>query len=150
MKTSRLTASLTLLLALLASSPVFAFDFRTIGVPSAILYDAPSLRGSRLFVAPQGMPVQVLTSYGDWVKVRDASGDLAWLEAKTLSARRNVVVRAASARVRSAPDDDAPLVMSADKGVLLELVDPQPGPWVRVRHRDGPGGYVRAAEIWGI
>jgi SH3-like domain-containing protein len=150
MKTSRLIPRLTLLLAMLASTPVLAFDFRTIGVPSAILYDAPSLRGSRLFVAPQGMPVQVVTAYGDWVKVRDASGDLAWLEAKALSARRNVVVRVASARVRSAPDDDAPLVMSADKGVLLELVDPQPGTWVRVRHRDGLAGYVRAAEIWGI
>jgi SH3-like domain-containing protein len=147
MTVSRLIAPLMLLLA---SSNAFAFDFRTIGAPSAILYDAPSLRGSRLFVAPQGMPVQVVTAYGDWVKVRDAAGDLAWLEAKALSARRNVIVRSSNARVRAAPDDDAPLVMSADKGVLLELVDPQAGAWVHVRHRDGIAGYVRAADIWGI
>jgi SH3-like domain-containing protein len=144
---SRLIVPLVLLAA---STSAFAFDFRSIGAPSAILYDAPSLRGSRLFVAPQGMPVQVVTSYGDWVKVRDASGDLAWLEARALTARRNVVVRVGSARVRAAPDDDAPLVMSADKGVLLELVDPQAGPWVHVRHRDGIAGYVRASDIWGI
>jgi SH3-like domain-containing protein len=144
---SRLIAPLMLLLA---SNSAFAFDFRSIGAPSAILYDAPSLRGSRLFVAPQGMPVQVVTAYGDWVKVRDAAGDLAWLEAKALSARRNVIVRVGSARVRAAPDDDAPLVMSADKGVLLELVDPQAGTWIHVRHRDGIAGYVRAADIWGI
>jgi hypothetical protein len=40
--------------------------------------------------------------------------------------------------------------MTADKGVLLELVDPQGGPWVQVRHRDGIAGYVKAADIWGF
>jgi SH3-like domain-containing protein len=143
----RLIASLTLLLA---ANAALAFDFRTIGTPIAILYDAPSPKGGKLFIAPRGMPVEVVTSYGDWVKVRDASGDLAWLEARTLSARRNVVVRVASARVRSGPDDDAPVVMTADRGVLLELVDPRPATWLRVRHRDGIAGYARASDVWGI
>jgi SH3-like domain-containing protein len=147
MQAFRLIASLTLLLA---SNAALAFDFRTVAPPTVILYDAPSLRGSRLYVAPQGMPVQVVTSYGDWVKVRDAAGDMGWLEARALSARRNVIVRVANARVRAAPNDDAALVMTADKGVLLELVDPQGGPWVQVRHRDGIAGYVKAAEVWGF
>jgi SH3-like domain-containing protein len=147
MQAFRLIASLILLLA---SNAALAFDFRTVAPPTVILYDAPSLRGSRLYVAPQGMPVQVVTSYGDWVKVRDAAGDMGWLEARALSARRNVIVRVANARVRAAPNDDAALVMTADKGVLLELVDPQGGPWVQVRHRDGIAGYVKAAEVWGF
>jgi SH3-like domain-containing protein len=143
----RLIASLTLLLA---ANAALAFDFRSIGTSIAILYDAPSPKGGKLFVAPRGMPVEVVTSYGDWVKVRDASGDLAWLEARTLSARRNVVVRVASARVRSGPDDDASVLMTADRGVLLELVDPRPTAWIRVRHRDGIAGYARASDVWGI
>jgi SH3-like domain-containing protein len=147
MQAFRLIASLILLLA---SNAALAFDFRTVAPPTVILYDAPSLRGSRLYVAPQGMPVQVVTSYGDWVKVRDAAGDMGWLEARALSARRNVIVRVANARVRAAPNDDEALVMTADKGVLLELVDPQGGPWVQVRHRDGIAGYVKAAEVWGF
>ncbi|MFL6675482.1 MAG: SH3 domain-containing protein [Massilia sp.] len=147
MHPTRLFASLTLLLA---SNAAFAFDFRTIGTPVAILYDAPSPKGGKLFVAPRGMPVEVVTTYGDWAKVRDVSGDLAWLDARTLSARRNVVVRVASARVRSGPDDDEPVVFTADKGVLLELVDPRPAAWVRVRHRDGISGYARAADVWGL
>lgn len=138
------------ILLLLAAGNALAFDFRTIGTPATILYDAPSLKGGRLFVAPQGMPVEIVTTYGDWSKVRDASGDMAWLETRSLSARRNVVVRVASARVRANPDDNAPLVMTADKGVLLELVDPQAGAWVRVRHRDGLAGYARATDLWGI
>lgn len=135
---------------LLASCTAHAFDFRTVGNRPVILYDAPSPKGGKLYVAPSGMPVEIVLSYGDWVKVRDAAGDMAWTEAKGLSARRNVIVRVALARVRAAPEDNAPVVMTAEKNVLLELVDPEAGPWVRVRHRDGISGYVKASEVWGI
>lgn len=133
-----------------ASFAAAAFDFKTVGARPAILYDAPSVKGGKLFVAPSGMPVEVVLSYGDWVKVRDASGDMAWTEMKGLSAKRNVIVKVAAAKVRATPDDAAPVVMTADKNVLLELVDPEAGTWVRVRHRDGISGYVKASEVWGI
>jgi SH3-like domain-containing protein len=135
---------------LLASFAASAFDFKSVGARSVILYDAPSSKGGKLFVAPSGMPVEVVLSYGDWVKVRDAAGDMAWTELKGLSAKRTVIVKVAGARVRATPDDAAPVLMTADKNVLLELVDPETGPWVRVRHRDGVSGYVRAADVWGI
>lgn len=135
---------------MLASCPAFAFDFKTVGPRSVVLYDAPSAKGGKLFIAPSGMPVEVVLSYGEWVKVRDASGDMAWAEARGLSAKRNVIVRVAGAKVRAAPEDNAAVLMTADKNVLLELVDPEAGPWVRVRHRDGISGYIRASEVWGI
>lgn len=144
------TRLLALCVLSLACSAAAAFDFKTVGPHPAILYDAPSPKGGKLFIAPSGMPVEVLLSYGDWVKVRDASGDMAWVEAQGLSARRNLIVRVPSARVRTAPDDEAPVVMTADKNVLLELVDPESGPWVRVRHRDGISGYVKASDVWGM
>lgn len=137
-------------LILLVSCAAAAFDFKTIGAHSVILYDAPSTRGGKLYIAPSGMPVEVVLSYADWVKVRDVTGDMAWTEAKNLSAKRNVIVRVASAKVRSAPDENAPVVMLAEKNVMLELVDPEAGNWVRVRHRDGIVGYVKASDIWGI
>ena len=134
----------------LASCTAFAFDFKTVGPRSVILDDAPSAKGGKLFIAPSGIPVEVMLSYGQWVKVRDAAGDMAWTEARGLSARRNVIVRVASARVRAAPEENAAVLMTADKNVLLELVDPEAGPWVRVRHRDGISGYVKASDVWGI
>lgn len=134
----------------LACAPACAADFRSVGAPSVVLYDAPSVKGARRYIAPRGMPVEIVARYGDWVKVRDADGELAWTESKGLSARRNVVVKALSAKVRAAPDDNAPILMTADKGVLLELVDPQASAWVRVRHEDGIAGFVRATEVWGI
>ncbi len=137
-------------LLMLIASASQAFDFKTVGATPVILYDAPSLKGTKLFVAPRGMPVEVVLSYGDWVKVRDVNGDLAWTEAKGLSARRAVVAKVAGAKVRANADESAMTVMTLDKGVLLELVDPQVTTWVKVRHRDGLVGFVKATDVWGI
>jgi SH3-like domain-containing protein len=147
MTVSRFIAGAMLLLASVAAH---AYDFKTVGAVPVILYDAPSAKGGKLYVAPRGMPVEVVLSYGDWVKVRDVNGDLAWTEAAGLSAKRNVIVRGANVRVRLTPDDAAAPLMTADKGVLLELVDPQVATWVKVRHRDGITGFVKASEVWGI
>ena len=144
---SRLVAGVLLVLAWAQAG---AADFRSIGAPSVVLYDAPSVKGGKRYIAPRGMPVEIVARYGDWVKIRDADGELAWTESKGLSARRNVVVKALSAKLRAAPDDNATLLMTADKGVLLELVDPQATGWVSVRHQDGIAGFVRASEIWGL
>jgi len=142
----RLLASLLLV----AAPAVSAFDFKSVGASPVILYDTPSSKGARLYVAPQGMPLQVVSSYGDWVKVRDANGELAWTEAKGLSARRNVIVRTPGAKVFAGPAENSQVLMTADKGVVLELVDPTALTWIRVRHRDGIDGYVRSNEVWGL
>lgn len=143
---SRLLASVLLL----AAPAAFAFDFKSVGPAAVILYDTPSTKGTRMYLAPSGMPLQVVSSYGDWVKVRDANGELAWTEAKGLSARRNLVVRTPGAKVFAGPDEASQVLMTADRGVLLELVDPTAVTWIRVRHRDGIDGYVRANDVWGL
>jgi SH3-like domain-containing protein len=133
--------------AALASCAAFAapaVEFKSVGTAPAIMYDAPSAKGRKVFV-----PVEVVLSYGEWNKVRDASGDLAWIQAKALTPKRHLVVTAASARVRASAEEAAPVVFTADKGVLLEMLDPAVSGWVKVRHRDGQSGYVRAAEVWG-
>ena len=143
---SRLLASVLLL----AAPAAFAFDFKSVGPAPVILYDTPTSKGAKLYIAPRGMPLQVVISYGDWVKVRDMNGELAWTEAKGLVARRNVVVSTPGAKVFAGPDDTTPVLMTADKGVVLELVDPTAIAWVRVRHRDGILGYVRSNDVWGL
>lgn len=141
---------LTLAALLVSASSAHAIDFKSVGTAPAVLYDAPSAKGIKLFVAPRGMPVEVVLTYGEWVKVRDVNGDLAWTIAAGLSARRSVVAKVGSSKVRASADDNGAVVMIIDKGVLLELVDPQAGSWVKVRHRDGMIGFIKATEIWGI
>lgn len=135
---------------LLATAASHAVDFKTVGAAPVILYDAPSSKGGKLYVAPRGMPLEVVLSYGEWVKVRDASGEMAWTEAKGLSAKRNVVARAANLRVRASPDDTASAILLVDKGVLLEMSEQASSGWVKVRHKDGLSGYVKTSEVWGL
>lgn len=140
---------LGVLAATLLAGAAHALEFRSIGSAPAILYDAPSERGRRVFVAPRNMPVEVVLTYGGWTKIRDAAGDLSWVQSKSLVSRRHVVVSAANAKVHAAPAETSPLVFSADRGVVLEVTDPVISNWVRVRHRDGQSGFVHASQVWG-
>jgi len=126
-----------------------AIEFKSVGAAPAVLYDAPSHKGRKVFVAPRGMPVEVVLTYGDWTKVRDASGDLSWIESGKLQAKRTVIVRSANAKVRAIADDSGVPVFGADKGVLLDLIEPVPGGWLKVRHRDGQSGFIKSSEVWG-
>lgn len=126
-----------------------AADFKSVGAAPAIMYDAPSEKGRKVFIAPRGMPVEVVLSYGEWTKVRDVSGDLSWVEAKALDARRHVIVNVAGGKVRGAAEEASPVVFTADRGVLLELAEPISSGWIKVRHRDGQVGFIRAVEVWG-
>jgi len=136
-------------LSLLAGA-AHALEFKSIGASPVVLYDAPSAKGGKLYVAPRGMPVELILTYGTWSKVRDMAGDLSWVESKELVARRNVVVRAANAKIRAAADESSAVIFSADKNVLLEMVEPAAGGWLKVKHTDGQIGYVKASEVWGI
>jgi SH3-like domain-containing protein len=127
-----------------------ALEFRSVGAAPVIMYDAPSAKGSKVYVAPRGMPVELILTYGTWSKVRDVNGDLSWVESKDLVTRRNLIVRVANAKIRAAPDDSAALVFSADKNVLLEMAESVQAGWVKVKHRDGQIGFVKVNEVWGI
>jgi SH3-like domain-containing protein len=142
-----------LLLALLGASAVSAsvqaIEYRSVDTPT-ILYDAPSQKGSRLFVIRRGTPVEIVVSLEGWAKVRDADGGLAWIEKKNLAERRMLIVTAARAAVRQSAEDSATLAFDAEKGVVLELVEPAAGGWAKVRHAEGKSGFVRASQVWGL
>lgn len=127
-----------------------ALDYRSVEAPVAILYDSPSLKGKKLYLLKQQTPVELVVKLEGWVKVRDAEGTMAWLESKNLGERRTVVVVAPRAEVRQADQPDAPVAFVADKWVALDLIEPASQGWIKVRHRDGVTGFVKAVQIWGL
>lgn len=128
--------------------PAVAIEYMTVDAPT-VLYDAPSQKGGRLFVIKRDTPVELVVSLEGWVKVRDADGGLAWIERKYLVERRSLLVTADRAEVRQAADDSAPLVFAAERNVALDYLESVPGGWLKVRHRDGQSGFVRANQVWG-
>jgi SH3-like domain-containing protein len=141
-------ATFAALLAL-AAGPACAAEYRALGDKPAILYDAPSTRADRLFVASRNYPFEVLVKLDQWTKVRDANGEVAWVENAALGERRMVLVSVPLADVRAGPGAQAALVFEAYKQVLLEFVAPAADGWLQVRHRDGQQGFIRSAHVWG-
>jgi SH3-like domain-containing protein len=133
----------------LAALPAAAAEYRALGDHAAVLYDAPSVKADRLFVASRFYPFEVLVKLDQWTKVRDVNGEVAWVENKSFGDRQAILVTVPLADVRAAPNAQAPLVFEAYKQVLLEQVEPPADGWVKVRHRDGQQGYIRVAHVWG-
>ena len=140
---------LVLMLSAGLSLSAFAIEYRTVDA-ATVLYDAPSQRGSKLFVIRRDTPVELVVSLEGWAKVRDAEGGLAWIEKKYLAERRSVIVTGNRAEIRQKADESAPLIFEAEKNVALDYLETAPGGWVKIHHRDGQTGFVRANQIWGL
>ena len=134
-----------------------AADFRVTGDAATVMYDAPSVRSKPLYVYGRDIPVETLVSVEGWTKIRDSGGTIGWVQSKLLSDKRMVVVRAAVADIRGAPEESAPVVFRAERDVLLEIAESaasasttaMPG-WIKVRHRDGQQGFVRLSQVFGF
>ncbi len=137
------------LLLLSLALPANALEFRSIAPAKAILYDAPSLEASKLYILSQSYPVELIVNLNNWVKVRDAAGALSWVESKSLSSKRTVLVLAKT-DIKSAEDPTSALVATVEKDVVLELLADRQNGWVKVRHRDGVTGFVQVTNVWGV
>jgi len=138
-----------LVFAALAAKSAFALDYRSVA-EAALLYDAPSQKAVPVFAIARGTPVELVVQLDTWVKVRDAKGDLAWIEKRQLADKRTVMVRSERAQVRAEADDKATVAFEAEKDVLLDLVEAGPPGWAKVKHRDGQQGFVKASQVWGL
>ena len=136
--------------AALLANQCFAAEFKSVMESGTLMYDAPSPKAKKLFVVSKDYPVEVMVTVDTWAKVRDASGDLLWMEKKFLSDRRSVVVTAPVADVRQSAGEKAPLAFRAQQGVAFELSEVGTDGWARVRHRDGQSGFLRIKDVWGL
>jgi SH3-like domain-containing protein len=145
----RRAAAAALVLVLVLAAGTAQAQFLSVGENAAILYDAPSRAAKPLYVVSRQYPLEVIVNLEAWVKVRDHSGALTWVERKTLVEQRTVVIIAPSAEARVRPEDGAPVAFVAAQNVVLELLGTMSGGWVRVRHPDGANGYLPSSAIWG-
>ena len=85
----------------------------------------------------------------NWVKVRDASGKMFWIEKRHLSSKRFVIVTVPLATVRRSPEENAQGVFKATKKLGLKWLGNTDNGWVKVRHIDGSTGYLKSGDVWG-
>lgn len=136
-------------LLLTLAGPAAALEYRSTG-RAALLYDAPSTAAGKVAIAGSGLPLEVVVDTDVWVKVRDHSGRLAWIEKSALGGAKTVMVKAEASIIRKQPRADADIAFRAERGVLLEVAgEADPYGWLPVRHADGLAGWLPAQEVWG-
>jgi SH3-like domain-containing protein len=136
-------------LLLAVSLPASALEYRSTG-RAALLYDAPSVTAGKVAIAGSGLPLEVVIVTDAWVKVRDHSGRLAWIEKSAFGGTRNAMVKSETSVIRQQPRADAAAVFQAARGVLLEVTgDVDAYGWLPVKHADGLAGWLPAHEAWG-
>lgn len=133
-----------------AAGAALAIDYRSVNVPAAILYDAPSQMGKKLYLIKAQTPVEVIVRLEGWCKIRDAEGTLAWVEARHLAERRTLVVTAPRGEIRQSDNPTAPVLLELEKWVAVEFVEAASPGWAKVRHRDGAVGFIRSTQVWGL
>ena len=142
--------AITLVLLLgLHGQAIAALEYLSMADNAVIMYNAPSLKADKLFVASRHLPVEAIVKVEGWVKVRDSSGTLAWVEQKAVSDKRFVIVIELQADVYQEADANSTLVFQAQKNVILEWLESSINGWIKVRHRDGQSGYVKITQVWG-
>lgn len=140
---------LILFAGLAFSFSALALEFLSIVPIKVITYDAPSKEASKLYILGSGYPVEVIVNLGDWIKVRDNQGGLSWVESKSLSTKRMLLVLTKT-DIKAAEDATSALVATVEKDVVLELVaGGANNNWVKVKHRDGMAGFVQVDKLWG-
>jgi SH3-like domain-containing protein len=96
----------------------------------------------------RGMPVEVVSEYELWRKVRDVQGTEGWVHQNLLSSRRGIIVTGKLRALKADARDDAALVARVEPDVVGQLLQCKGG-WCRV-DVDGYRGWLKRGEIWGV
>ena len=143
------TALVLFIAALATSNSVHATDYVSVTENAAILYNQPSTQAKKIYVASRYMPLEQVLSQDNWVKVRDISGDMAWIEKRFLSSKRFVLATVTLIALHQAPEEKSPVIAKIKQQVALEWLENTETGWIKVRHPDGVTGYIKATEVWG-
>lgn len=147
----KLSAAVLVLLGvtLATSNAVHAIEYVSVSDSSAILYDANSTKARKLFVINRYTPLEKVVNLQNWIKVRDRSGSMAWIERRAVSDTHYVVVTVPLASVRQAPEANAAVAFQLSQNVAIESLGINGGGWIKVRHQDGSMGFMKSVDVWG-
>ncbi|TNJ47809.1 aspartyl-trna synthetase [Phaeobacter sp. B1627] len=96
----------------------------------------------------RGMPLEITAEYGHWRRVRDRDGAGGWVHYALLSGIRTVLIEEDMLRVRSRPEETAPVMAAFELGVVAQLGACEIN-WCEVT-AGGHHGWAPKAKLWGV
>ena len=96
----------------------------------------------------RSLPLLVVAETEMWRKVRDISGEEAWVRKPALSGERYVLTLA-EIDLHNKPKDSSVIVATTDRDALLKLEECGQDGWCRVRAQNGLKGWTARYNLWG-
>lgn len=107
-----------------------------------------STNATILFELGKGYPLEVISSQGNWLQVRDFENDKGWIYRSLVGKTAHLVVKVDVANVRSSPNTSSRILGKVEYGELLRTLDRR-SQWVRVQQENGARGWVSRGLLWG-
>lgn len=96
----------------------------------------------------EGLPLVVVAETEMWRKVRDVTGDEAWVHKPALSGIRRVLVLE-DATLHSKAKDSGRITALVERNSLLELEECNEIDWCKVKSANGLKGWTQRYKLWG-
>lgn len=93
------------------------------------------------------LPVEIITEFSTWRKIRDWQGTEGWVHRSMLSGKRTVIITNAVQVMRREPSRWAPAVARVEPGVVAQILECGVE-WCRVE-AGGFRGWVKHGQFWG-
>ncbi len=146
---SRLSVLLLALALLVTATPAaWAREMVASAARTLNMRTGPGLNHPANWTVTRGYPFQVIQRKGGWLQVRDFENDRAWISRSLTNKVPHRVVKSTTANLRSTPSTRARVVLKAGYGDVLRTLE-QRGSWTKVRHEDGPVGWIATRLTWG-
>lgn len=94
------------------------------------------------------LPVEVISEFEAWRKIRDHEGNEGWIHRALLTAQRHVIIRGDIRMIRRKADIQSRPVARLEPGVIAALEECESG-WCEISAA-GYDGFIEAEALWGV
>lgn len=94
------------------------------------------------------LPVEIISEYENWRKIRDSEGAEGWVHQSMLSGKRYALVKVSVSDIRSQPRNEGRVTARLEQGVLVQLFSCQ-GEWCKIE-AETITGWAPKSDLWGV
>jgi SH3-like domain-containing protein len=150
-------AFVALVVLLFAAVPASADDkpgvprFASLRVGEVNLRSGPGTKYPIQFVYHhKGLPVEILSEYDIWLKVRDWQGSEGWVHERMITPARTVIIKTDTRTIYRDPARDSPALAKLEPGVVARLLECR-NAWCRIEtEKQNIKGWLLRSEVWGV